>query len=263
MNTAEKIIEQQKDSLAESFLQYFTIDLATTPAQKEIVYKIRYRVYCEEFGYEAADRFPDKMEHDSYDNDALHCLITHKSSGTPAGCVRLILATENGYSDILPFEMACSESLDDEVIRRLNLDRKTVCEISRLAVDGAFRRRAGETETRFGEVDTMDFSRHEKRTFGLIAVSGFLATLALTEMTGRTNVFAMMEPFLPRLFGRAGVIYQKVGRDIEYHGLRAAYYGETQQTLENMRADLKELYCIIYEKIRQSYVGRAKTATWL
>jgi len=262
MNTAAKVIEQEKDSLTESFLQYFSIGLATTPEQKESVYKIRYRVYCDEFGYEPADRFPDKMEYDAYDNDAaLHCLITHKSSGTPAGCVRLILATENDYSDILPFEKACSESLDDELIRALNLDRKTVCEISRLAVDGTFRRRAGETETRFGEVDAMDFSHHEKRTFGLIAVAGFLATMALTDLTGRTNVFAMMEPFLPRLLGRSGIIYQKVGRDIEYHGLRAPYFGRTQPTLDNMRSDLKELYEIIYKKIRQSYVEQATTAT--
>ena len=95
MNTAAKVIEQESDSLTESFLRYFTICLATTPAQKESVYKIRYRVYCEEFGYEPVDRFPDRMEYDAYDKDALHCLITHKSSGMPAGCVRLILATEN------------------------------------------------------------------------------------------------------------------------------------------------------------------------
>ena len=136
MTIAAKVLEQEMDSVTESFLRYFTIGLATTTVQKESVYKIRYRVYCDEFGYEPADHFPDKMEYDAYDNDALHCLITHKSSGIPAGCVRLILATGNEYSDILPFEKACSESLDDELIRGLNLDRRTVCEISRLAVDG-------------------------------------------------------------------------------------------------------------------------------
>ena len=107
----------------------------------------------------------------------------------------------------------------------------------------------------------MGFSHHEKRTFGLIAVAGFLATMALTDLTGRTNVFAMMEPFLPRLLGRSGIIYKKVGRDIEYHGLRAPYFGRTQPTLDNMRPDLKELYDIIYEKIRKSYMDQAATAT--
>jgi len=44
---AKKVIdqEQKKVSLTESFLQYFTVGLAITPAQKENVYKIRYRAW--------------------------------------------------------------------------------------------------------------------------------------------------------------------------------------------------------------------------
>ena len=261
MNTQAKVIDQEKNkvSLTESFLQYFTIGLATTPAQKESVYKIRYRVYCEEFGYEPANRFPDKMEYDAYDDRSLHCLITHISSGMPAGCVRLIPTTGDENYDILPFERACSENLDNVFIRGLNLDRKTVCEISRLAVDGAFRRRTGETNTRFGSVDAMDCSHQEQRTFGLIAVAGFLASTALTDMTGRTNVFAMMESFLPRLLKRSGIIFKKVGEDIDYHGVRSPYFIRTQSALDNMRPDLKELYEAIYEQIKQSYADQATT----
>ena len=259
---AVKVIEHEKDSLTESFLRYFSIELATTPEQKESVYKIRYRVYCEEFGYEPADRFPDKMEFDAYDDHSLHCLITHKSSGMPAGCVRMISAAENENSDIdiLPFEKDCSESLDNEYIRGLNLDRKTVCEISRLAVDGAFRRRKSETQTPFGGVDAMDCSHHEQRTFGLIAVAGFLAATALTDLTGRTNVFAMMESFLPRLLKRSGIAFQKAGVDIEYHGLRAPYFIKTQSALNNMRPDLKDMYQVIYEKIKASFAEQTKTS---
>jgi len=260
---ARKLIdqEQKKDSLTESFLQYFAVDLAITPAQKEDVYKIRYRVYCEEFGYEPTDHFLDKMEYDAHDDHSFHCLIAHRSSGMPAGCVRMIPAINNGICDILPFEKVCSESLDDEFIRELNLDRKTVCEISRLAVDGSFRRRSSEKQTRFGGLNAMDYSRHEQRTFGLIAVAGFLATMALTDMTGRTNVFAMMEPYLPRLLSRSGIIYKKVGEDIEYHGLRAPYFGRTQPTLDNMHPDLKDMYEIIYKEIKLSYAKLVSTAS--
>ena len=263
MNTAAKITEQAKDSLTESFLQYFSIDLAATPAQKKRVYKIRYRVYCEEFGYEPADRFPEKSEFDEYDVHSLHCLITHKSSGLPAGCVRLIPGTVNENNHILPFEKSCSESLDNESIRAMNLERKRVCEISRLAVDGVFRRRAGEALTRFGALYTLDAlhcSPQERRTFSLIAVAGFLAATALSDLARRTSVFAMMEPFLPRLLKRSGIIFQKVGADIEYHGLRAPYFIRTQSALDNMRPDLKEMYEAIYEKIKLSYAEQATTA---
>jgi len=258
---AKKTIDQEekKDSLTESFLQYFTVGLAITPAQKENVYKIRYRVYCEEFGYEPADHFLDKMEHDAHDDHSHHCLITHKSSGISAGCVRMIPAIKNRICDILPFEKVCSESLDDEFIRGLNLDRKTMCEISRLAVDGAFRRRAGEARTRFGGIDALDCSHQERRSFDLIAVAGFLAATALSDLACRTNVYAIMEPFLPRLLKRSGIIFQKVGEDIEYHGVRAPYFIRTQSALDNMRPDLKDMYEAIYEQIKPYYVEPATT----
>ena len=255
MKSSAQVIHQEdkKNSLSETFLQYFNVDLAVTPAQKESVFKIRYRVYCEEFGYEPADHFPDKIEYDVYDDYSQHGLITHISSGLPAGCVRMISTTESGILEALPFQMNCLRSLDNELIQGLNLDRKTVCEISRLAVDATFRRRAGETVTRFGGMKAMDCSQHEKRSFDLIAVAGFLVATALTDLSGRTNVFAMMEPFLPRLLKRSGIIFQKVGEDIEYHGIRAPYFIRTQSALDNMRLDLKELYEAIFEQIKQSY----------
>ena len=261
MTAAVKIIEHEKnkDSLTENFLKYFSVELATTPALKESVFKIRYRVDCEEFGYEPADHFPDKCEKDTYDDHALHCLITHISSGIPAGCVRLIPAVDNGNSDILPFERDCLNSLDKEFIQGLNLDRKKVCEISRLAVDGAFRRRACETQSRFGCLNAMDYSILEQRTFGLIAVAGFLAATALTELAGRTNVFAMMESFLPRLLKRSGIVFQKAGVDIDYHGVRAPYFIKTQSALDNMRPDLKGMYDAIYEQIRPSFAEQVTT----
>ena len=57
MNAAEKIIEQakKKNDLTESFLRYFTVKLAAAPEQIESVYKIRYHVYCEEFGSKSND----------------------------------------------------------------------------------------------------------------------------------------------------------------------------------------------------------------
>jgi len=246
---------QMQLTLAAKFLQYFDIAYVVTEAQRHDVFGIRYSVYCDEFGYEPVHLFPDHEERDEFDSNAIHVLITHKTSGTPAGCVRLVTPIGSKGSDLLPFEKHCESSLDTEFIRSLNLDRGTVCEISRLAVDGPFRRRAGEKVTRYGEVEGMDWTKQERRTFSMIAVACFLAATALTDLTGRTNVFAMMEPFLPRLLKRSGIEFQRAGKDIDYHGLRAPYFITTQSAVENMRADLKELYCEIYRIIQQDYSG--------
>lgn len=241
----------ESQTLLESFQQYFTVDFAVTPEQKRKIFSIRYRVYCDEFEYIAPENFPDKQEIDEFDDYSLHCLITHKKSEIPAGCVRLVPTVEINSDNLLPFEKHCSESLDGEFINGLNLDRQTVCEISRLAVDGIFRRRSGETVSRLGDI--LSFTDHEKRTFSLIAIAGFLASTALTELSGRTNVFAMMEPFLPRLLKRSGIVFQKAGRDVDYYGIRAPYFIQTQSALDGMAPELRDLYDWLKNQIEEAY----------
>ncbi len=238
-------------SLLESFENYFSVDFAVTPEQQRKIFSIRYRVYCDEFKYQPSENYPDKLEIDEFDNHSLHCLITHRKSDIPAGCVRLVPTTGINSSSQLPFEKHCAESLDTDFIKELHLERQTVCEISRLAVDGIFRRRTGETLTRFGDV--LNFTDQEQRTFSLIAVAGFLASTALTELSGRTNVFAMMEPFLPRLLKRSGILFQRAGSNIDYHGIRAPYFIKTQSALDNMDPDLKTLYLWLKDQVEVAY----------
>ncbi len=241
-------------SIAQAFKHYFDVKLAATKAQKADVYRIRYSVYCQEFGYEPAENFPDGLEFDEYDEHSLHCLITHKSTGMPAGCVRMVPRSE---SKVLPLEQFCSEALDNSFIESLNLDTSQMCEISRLAVDSAFRRRSSDHKAHLREFEALDYSKRERRTFPLIAVAAFLGATALTAAAGRTHVFAMMEPFLPRMLQRSGIFFQCAGKEIDYHGLRAPYFIRTENALSTMKADLKELYELIEADVRQQYMQQA------
>ena len=240
-------------SYAESFLSYFDVCYANTESRRDDAGRIRYRVYCEEFGYENGDTFPDGIERDDFDTQSLHCLVTHKATQTPAGCVRVVSTNKNAH---LPFERFCGNSLDFGFFEKARLPRETMCEVSRLAVDSMFRRRAGEQATRYGGVHISDISQQEQRTFPLIAVSCFLAATALTDLSERTNAFAMMEPFLPRLLTRSGINFTKVGKDIDYHGLRAPYFLTTGDATRNMVPELKELYNAIFETIKTDYQAK-------
>jgi len=248
-----KTMTEKASTLIDDFTDYFRIQLVTTAEQAKEVYGVRYRVYCEEFKYEATDLFPDKIETDEFDEQSLHCLIVHKETGRSAGCVRLVPVCASIENGLLPFEKFCQQSLNKPLIDSWHLQRDTECEISRLAVDTAFRRRPGETATRFGEVDSMDCTKREQRTFSLIAVSAFLAATSITALTQKTNVFAMMEPFLPRLLKRSGILFEKVGADMDYHGIRAPYFIKTQSALDNMRPDLKEMYDWVYQQVAVDY----------
>jgi N-acyl amino acid synthase of PEP-CTERM/exosortase system len=246
---------QQTRSLTDQFLAFFDVDFAVSQAQKNAVYGVRYRVYCEEQNYEPADRFPDRMEQDEFDAKSLHCLITHKASGIHAGCVRLVGTGGRRESDILPYEKHCPDSVEPDFFRTRDLQRDSICEISRLAVDRRFRRRPGARNPGATEVEAGagQFSGEEIRTFPLIATAGFLAATALTEITQRTDVFALMEPFLPRLMRHAGFTFQRAGRDVEYHGTRAAYFCKTEWAVNKLRPELRALYHAIHERIDQSY----------
>lgn len=236
--------------LAEAFSQYFDVSLATSAELKKEVYKLRYRVYCEEFGYEPIENFPDGLEIDEFDDRSLHFLVTHKQTQLPAGCVRLVFGAEG---ELMPFEKYCPDSLDNSYIEKMGIDRSGICEVSRLAVDSAFRRRVGDARTRFGEIDAVDFSYQERRTFPLITVAVFLAVIGFSERSGRGHGFAMMEPFLPRLLRKSGLDFVRVGKDVDYHGLRAPYYGRTDNALKNMHPDLRSLHSAISSRIGDQY----------
>ena len=226
----------EMSSLFMDFARYFELSIALTPEQRRDVFAVRYRVYCEEFGYEDAQSFKDKLETDEFDDQSIHCLVTHRASGMPAGCVRLVCADTRSK---LPFEAHCGDGLDTEIFSERVESRSTMAEISRLCVDGQFRRRRGEIETRFGNTETLHFEAREKRTFSLLAVSLFLASAAVADLLRRPECFAIMEPFLPSILRRTGVSVRRVGADFDYNGTRAPYYLNIDEARRNAPEEIR------------------------
>ncbi|MFT6052236.1 MAG: N-acyl amino acid synthase of PEP-CTERM/exosortase system [Halioglobus sp.] len=248
----------EKSSIVADFQEYFDVELATTPEQMAKVFHIRYRVYCEEFGYEEADAFPDHLETDQFDPQSIHCLINHRSSGIPAACVRIV---EVDHKTLMPMEQFCHNSLDSNLFDQHAVNRASMCEFSRLAVDGAFRRRAGEHASRFGDFTSMDCTTREVRSFSLIAIAAFISAFAVSELIGRTEVFAMMEPFLPRLLRRSGVIVKRVGEDVDYHGIRAPYFIKSGDAVASIPPELQQLCHAISNKfVRDISSGKMQAA---
>ena len=237
------------ESKAENFLKYFSIELANTEMKKSEGYRLRYHVYCEEFKYKADLNISDKQEIDEFDKHSMHCLIRH-NNGTLAGCIRLISAGDDQLGQSLQVEKFCSNSLDHDWKEWSNLKRGTVAEISRFSVAPDFRRRSGEVLTRFGELSAFDYQAENMRTFSPVALGCILAAVAMTELTERKNVFAILEPVLARLLKTLGMDFQKVGSDINLNGIRAPYFITTDTVMQNMPSELCELYEGIYTQMK-------------
>ena len=123
--------------ISSHFSTYLTPRIADDDNLRNEVYKIRHNVYCEELGFEPIKK--SGLELDEFDAFSMHCLIQHVSSKNYAGTVRIVRPTKPEQQ--LPIEKYCLNSITHDELNPANFAREDVCEVSRLAVPKAFRRR--------------------------------------------------------------------------------------------------------------------------
>jgi N-acyl amino acid synthase of PEP-CTERM/exosortase system len=232
----------EKGALAENFYHYFEIVPAASPPLLEQAYRIRGDVYCKEFGYEREEDCPGGLESDDFDCWAEHCLVRHLGTGRAAGCVRVVEPPPGKPDAVLPLQLHCSQSLRPGPLHPGRLPQQSVCEVSRLAVHRDFRRRTGESQSPFGDLEAFTQVESERRTYPLISVALFLSATALVVRGGRIHVYAMMESKLARLLRRSGLAFEQVGDSMSYHGQRAAFHIHIATALAGLNAPLRELY---------------------
>jgi N-acyl amino acid synthase of PEP-CTERM/exosortase system len=105
--------------------------VATTPELLDGVFRLRYQVYVDEFGYEHAGDHPEGREMDEWDPLSIH-MAALNTEGEVIGTIRLILNSEYG----LPTLNVSAPFFQDR-----NPRSKFIAEVSRLAVARSFRRR--------------------------------------------------------------------------------------------------------------------------
>lgn len=230
------------------FQTYFQMLIADTDELMDQVHRVRYEVFCREFRFEQEENCPNGLEQDEYDKQAIHCLIIHRSSKLPAGCVRLIRTDDTNPTMLLPIERYCAASLAPGEMHPSRLPRNGLCEISRLAVSSHFRKRRGESESPLGAGDEIPIGGEiEYRIFPLLSFTLFLAVLSLSIFTKRRDSLAMMEPWLARHLQMMGFSFRQIGGVTEYHGARAAFHYSLEQALadKGRRPILQQLFSII------------------
>jgi len=236
---AAALASDEAEVIAQHFSTYLKPQLAKTDLLKQEVYKLRYQVYCEELHFEETNTH--HIEQDEFDARSIHCFIRHVSSGTLAGTLRMI-ATRNS-DELLPMEKFCPQAITDEHLRPRNFLPHQICEISRLAVPLAFRKRlvdqfpGGAT----GAINELTFSTQELRFFPYIAICLYLSAIALCHKNRIHHVFVMMEPRLARSLNFVGIHFTQIGEPVEYHGKRAAYYVDVRELRKTLSKGYRKL----------------------
>lgn len=233
-------------NLGEGFKKYFEVIPALTPELKDHVYRIRHNVYCEELKFEPVR--PDARETDENDPYSLHCLLRNINNGEFVGCTRLILARPTDPLYPLPFEKSCKATLDRTIIDPQSLPRKTIGEVSRLAVIARYRRRKGDEGNVEGISDN-SFGDLKRPRFPYIPVGLYLGIIELALRHGVDTIFVLTEPRLAAHFGRLGVKVTQIGGPIEHRGQRIPSMMDPKSIVKGLNFVTRPLYNVIAAEV--------------
>ena len=235
--------------------------------EKELteVYRLRYKVYCREWGFEKPGKYPDGIVTDIYDNNALHFAVKDYSQKI-VGAISLILNSSEGF----PTERYCELNINLD-----NLPGDSTAEIAWLVIHRDYRRRAedkyiyGPDEDR-RSIGNFDFSsgysnnrtffrrsddkyryrgaRRTNESYGErrrrheVVIGLYKAIYQESKRRGLTHWYAVMTKGIATLLNKLGFDFQAIGDPVDYHGIRTPYLGEIKNTEQEMSSKNPQLY---------------------
>lgn len=238
--------------LFSAFNQYFELIHANTEALRREVFLLRYQVYVLETGFEHDSDcecgYDDNgevihLERDEFDTRSDHYLVRHRRTGVYAATARLILPDPEQVQAPYPIETHCPsiERVADAQMRA------SLGEISRFAVSKVFKRRIGELGSLAGVSTNVDiyFDDDEKRVLPHISLGLIAAVIRMASEHGIGHLYAVMEPALLRLVGRFGVIFNRIGPDVDYHGIRVPCLTHLEECVNNIQRTAPQVWELV------------------
>ena len=86
------------------------------------IFELRFQVYCKECGYLPSANYPEGLEADEYDADAVH-FCTFNSTDELVGYVRLVRPAASG---VFPFQRHCPDLLEGVTLPSWVADRPII-----------------------------------------------------------------------------------------------------------------------------------------
>lgn len=226
----EPALGLRRGATARSVDRYFAFACVDGSDEIAECYRLRYEVYCLERGFLPAGDYPNHLESDVYDTQALHFLARHRH-GEPAGTARLVLNGPLG----LPMVPHCTLGKDYGFLAdpRGSLG-SGYAEISRLAVSKGFRRRREDTV--YGGPPRTSPREPGPPCDGSSApppgdlpemISGlFRLIYQESKRRGITHWVAAMERSLQVMLKRMGIAFSPIGPEVDYYGPVRAYVAD-------------------------------------
>jgi N-acyl amino acid synthase of PEP-CTERM/exosortase system len=235
--------------ITEHFFEHFTPIFASTKKLKEEAYKIRYQVYCQELNYESSCNFPEKKEQDAYDTHSYQFLLQHNLTGQYAGCVRMVMPESQQSEAQFPLE-----KVSRPILKLNKYSRSRFCEVSRIAIPGALRKRQENKNTpgaKFFSRTEKNQSQTEKTSLPVIALALHGIPISMAAAMG-IDILCLIEPAFARHLRIYGITSHQVGPMIDYRGKRGPFLLQPQEILANLDPDLRQLFQNIQQHLSKS-----------
>jgi N-acyl amino acid synthase of PEP-CTERM/exosortase system len=226
--------------------RHFDVVSADTPELLDAAHALRYQVYCVEHAFFDPALQLGEREWDSYDAQSVHAVLISKPSDDAVGCVRLILPYRGAAFGSLPIR----ELLSPADCRRLDtFARRRTAEISRYAIDKRYRRRQG--EGLYPDVGWRDPSTIALRRLVPQMSLGLMRGVCLLAKEHEIEtVCAAMSAPLMRLLERFGLVFERLGPSIDYHGQRQPCVANVEQLLAGMAQRNQDFYHLVAQTHR-------------
>jgi len=218
-----------------SFFQYKKI--ARNDERINEIYRLRYKVYCLECGYEDPCDYINHLEEDEYDRIATHFCALESRSNKIVGTARIILPSAAGLPIFNYFPV------DSELL--LSIPPDSVAEISRLAISKEYRQRMVDAAI-YGDnvISLMDERerRNWRKRYEIELVTGLYHCIyAESIQLGLTHLYAIMSDGLYALLTRWGLTWQPIGPALDYHGIRRPYMASIKENKHWFEAEQKKV----------------------
>ena len=209
----------------------FETILADTVESRSKHFQMRYRVFCEETGFEDSNAFPDRQERDGYDKASAHFLVWDRFRRNFAGAMRLVDATDSR----LPIEDITSGTVK---IPPNNRDR--CLEFSRLCIVPRYRfvKRGLVLSTdnipSFQGSGAVPILFHQEDNEVLVRLIRAIVVWARQHRKGAC--YFLTTKALVRVLKRQKVDLKVIGPSVEHHGTRYPFVAHIARSHTNMKA---------------------------
>ncbi|PIE60906.1 MAG: long-chain N-acyl amino acid synthase [Desulfobacterales bacterium] len=209
-------------------IQYgkFTFGIVDDDTLLKEIFRLRFQVFVEEFGFENETDHPGGLETDEYENEAIHCVCLNEEKAV-VGTIRLILDSDKGF----PIERVVS---DFSFFKKIP-DRKKIAEISRLTIRKDHRKRKENKKYRLESYNkkskvacdpvTERFLKNSGAKRNPIILGLYQIIYQESKRQGITEWYMITEKRIYNELNTYGFHFHQIGEPVQYHGKRIPFFG--------------------------------------